>query len=207
LESILDDTNSQHVINETAFPGTPAAGFWSASPYGPTNAVWVVTWVTGASAYYVHAMPDGTVVLRERVRCVRDADVSLSSIRERYVEAPAQGIVADERTQLAWRLTVVGPHSYVESVAYCASLGEGWRVPTHKELLTLVDPTHLDPAIDVSAFPGTPSGDYWASTAPSESVLPGDAADPVRYVSFLNGTSYFVTDTTGDEKLYTRCVR
>ena len=45
---------------------------------------------------------------------------------------------------------------------YAQSLGEGWRVPTRAELLTLLDDTRCGPAC--SAFPDTPSAFFWSST-------------------------------------------
>ena len=44
------------------------------------------------------------------------------------------------------------------------TLGDGWRLPTRKELESLVDTSRHDPAIDTDKFPDTRSKRYWAST-------------------------------------------
>ena len=46
----------------------------------------------------------------------------------------------------------------------CAALGDGWRLPTRIELLSLVDDTRSEPAIDVARFPDTQSAAYWTAT-------------------------------------------
>lgn len=40
----------------------------------------------------------------------------------------------------------------------------GWRLPSVKELSSIADRSLSGPAINASAFPGTPSLKYWAST-------------------------------------------
>jgi hypothetical protein len=50
-----------------------------------------------------------------------------------------------------------------QALAHCAALslaGGGFRLPSIAELLTLVDPTRSQPAIDPIAFPGT-AGDFF----------------------------------------------
>ena len=44
------------------------------------------------------------------------------------------------------------------------ALGDGWRLPTRKELESLVDTSRHDPAIDTDKFPDTKSKWYWTST-------------------------------------------
>ena len=56
LSSIADKTRSNPAIDTAAFPATPSAGFWSASPYvGYSNYAWVVYFsygnVNGYSRY------------------------------------------------------------------------------------------------------------------------------------------------------------
>jgi len=43
-----------------------------------------------------------------------------------------------------------------------------WRVPNIKELLSIVDYSHYDPAIDANFFPNTFIQSYWSSTASPE---------------------------------------
>jgi hypothetical protein len=66
LFSLVDLTvTSGAMINQTAFPGTPAESFWTSSPYGGSSSLaWGVNFVNGFSGY-------GGVGYNLRVRCVR----------------------------------------------------------------------------------------------------------------------------------------
>jgi len=75
---------------------------------------------------------------------------------------------------------------------------DDWRLPTRIEMVSIVDFTRADPAIDPSAFSGTPSDYFWTSTA-----LAGSAAT-AWYLFFLDGN----THSGGDDSVYrVRCVR
>jgi Protein of unknown function (DUF1566) len=118
------------------------------------------------------------------------------------------GTVQDTKTGLIWQQTVslasydwAGAKTYCGSTAVSTSLGgTGWRLPTLKELQTIVDYTQAtDPKIDSTAFPSTPSDTFWSSSpaagAPSHAWL----------VDFFRGS----TDDGGDVSVgnYVRCVR
>ena len=77
-----------------------------------------------------------------------------------------------------------------QAAAYCASRGINWRLPTMRELVSLVDWTAYSPsskparaAIRLVSFPGTPATDFWTSTR--------DASDPGQAwsVHFFNGST------------------
>lgn len=75
-----------------------------------------------------------------------------------------------------------------------------WRMPTIKELASLVNRDVWDPIIDAGRFPGTQSDVYWSST--TETYDTGN----VWYVFFFDGRH----DSTGSSKassLYVRAVR
>ena len=75
--------------------------------------------------------------------------------------------------------------TWQEAKDYAASLGDGWRLPTIQELLTLVDYTKHNPACSV--FPDTPCEWFWSSSAYAGNTL--YAWD----VNFRNGhTNYSV---------------
>jgi hypothetical protein len=78
------------------------------------------------------------------------------------------GTVRDTRTSLTWqRVVSVDLRPKSSAAAYCTSLslaGSGWRLPQVSELLTLVDRTRNQPAIDGTAFPDTPVTWFWSST-------------------------------------------
>lgn len=70
----------------------------------------------------------------------------------------------------------------------CAALGPDWRMPTIQELLSLVDYSRFQPAIDTTFFLGVPTSDcwwFWSSTPGASS--PSACA---WYVDFNGGYSY-----------------
>jgi len=121
---------------------------------------------------------------------------------DRFVLIEAGSIVHDTKTNLKWQRTP--PSTLVSrsvSDSYCAGLslgGTGWRNPTIKELLTIVDwKATAAPVFPTAYFEG-PVGDYWSSTG----VYQGDGAR--RYVRFgTNGSSSNADSGTK----YVRCVR
>jgi len=78
--------------------------------------------------------------------------------------------VFDRDTGLTWQRYVSGPsRTWPDAIAYCGTLdladhASGWRLPSKKELESLVDVRVSNPAIDVLAFPATPSDGFWTST-------------------------------------------
>jgi hypothetical protein len=116
------------------------------------------------------------------------------------------GIVVDKVTGLTWQRDVdAKTYTWADAKAYCASLVlEGacpWRLPTRIELVSILDNTHVDPAIDSVAFPATPPERYWSSS-PSQS-FPG--SNYVWYVNFGAGDAYFFDGSTDLHRV--RCVR
>ncbi len=92
---------------------------------------------------------------------------------------------------------------YVGAKAYCESLvlggfSSGWRLPTARELQSIVDESSGPPLIEVEVFTAV-SQHYWAST-------PSVASDPNKawVVSFAEGDSGVIAkhDTS-----FIRCVR
>jgi hypothetical protein len=95
--------------------------------------------------------------------------------------APADsppGTVVDPATGLMWtRETIATDKTWSEAKAAAAAVTLGgftdWRLPTRKELLTLVDDTRYNPAINTDLFQ-CDSNRYWSSTVDAES--PSDCA-------------------------------
>ena len=160
LVSIVDDTQHFQAIDPTAFPGTSNGYYWASTPMVmfPGNA-FSVGGAEGDTAYRT-----GNV---DNVRCVRGTAAAQAS----QYQIQAGGAVLDTGTGLTWQ-QAVSPSTYAQSDAqsYCngnvANLpGSGWRLPSMKELQTLVDDGLVNPAIDPTAFPGTPfDAAYWTST-------------------------------------------
>lgn len=106
--------------------------------------------------------------------------------------------VRDTKTGLVWE-TSLWPDTvpYDEASKHCASLGGGFRVPTVKELLTLVDDTPQ--LLDAALFPGSQVKPYWSSTP----VNDGQHRWVVDWGEFGRPKTYW----SDYEPQYVRCVR
>lgn len=77
--------------------------------------------------------------------------------------------VRDVRTGLLWQRAVPAEaYTWGNANTYCQSLSlaglTGWRLPTVKELRSLVDIRTYRPAADQTVFPNTGRFRYWTST-------------------------------------------
>jgi hypothetical protein len=110
------------------------------------------------------------------------------------------GTVLDTKTKLTWQQT---PSSSTLNSAnantYCTDAGTGWRLPTVKELQTLVDDSVASPGptIDAGFFPGTPAGLFWSSTSTFGSWL----------VDFSTGNSSGYENIDSGFRQNVRCVK
>ena len=119
------------------------------------------------------------------------------------------GTVVDNATHLTWQQVVAtsggddgaGRSTWANAKCYCAGQGGGYRLPTAKELLTIVDFSRSNPAIDTSpgAFPNTPSDRFWTATP-----LAGSPPANAWFISFIDGYAGNV-DITQPNRV--RCVR
>ena len=93
------------------------------------------------------------------------------ALRRAAADAPdgryriASGEVFDTQTGLVWQqVSSSSTMSWADARLYCAGT---WRVPSMKELQTLVDEAETDPALDTAAFPdvsGAAGYEYWSSS-------------------------------------------
>ncbi len=67
-----------------------------------------------------------------------------------------------------------------------------WRVPTSRELISLIDYNKFNFTIDLNYFPNTQNSNYWSST-PSNQYI-----DQARNVSFNDGESVHTGFRSGD---------
>jgi hypothetical protein len=71
----------------------------------------------------------------------------------------------DRETDLVWtRGESANKLDYADAEAYCAGLGNGFRMPTIRERLSLVDYDRHEPAINTAFFDSPKSGYSWTST-------------------------------------------
>ncbi len=119
--------------------------------------------------------------------------------------------IRDLKTGLTWLRAPSPSKGYrAAAVAYCAGAPGGpFRLPTYKELLTLVDEDphwEYDPTsgsttlryIDPNAFPATPPDLFWTLSA-----APGG----VKVVNFGDGTTAVRNPGPTGDIAYARCVR
>jgi hypothetical protein len=108
----------------------------------------------------VDARPTPDVTLRwARWPMPNPPDAGVDAYTASYASDDA-GSVTDNKTMLVWTLQTWTAASFDEAFARCASLMNGWRLPTRIELASLIDWTQT-PTIDPTAFPDASGGPYW----------------------------------------------
>ena len=132
--------------------------------------------------------------------------VHSGAMRRAVADAPsgryqiAAGEVLDTQTGLLWQqVSSSSTMFWADAQTYC---GSGWRVPSMKEIQTLVDETKTGPAIDTTAFPdvsATSGYDYWSS-----SPVAGLSSAAWWFVEFNSGSNSY-GDPTSECRV--RCVR
>jgi hypothetical protein len=130
-----------------------------------------------------------------------------------YFFNSSAGTITDNFTGLVWqRYASTAPVPWASSFAVCASMSTSkvtWRVPSYKELLTLVDEVPhteyengalVSKAIDPNAFPGTAvDASYWSSSMPASQAGNANAFA----VDFHTGVPQLQDSL---QNLYVRCV-
>ena len=116
--------------------------------------------------------------------------------------------VTDNKTKLVWQqtpaptvMTWADAKSYCAGAAVSAALGgTGWRLPTVKELQSLVDYSVASggPTIDSTYFPNTPATYYWSTSLINTS--------DVACVDFTDAKTYGYS-SGGGNTAEVRCVR
>lgn len=124
-------------------------------------------------------------------------NAEVEKLRDELRTAAGREIRTVKVGDLEWQADVPDKRfTWEEAKAYAASRGDGWRLPTIQELLSLVDYTTYKPACRV--FPDCPSEWFWSSSAFSGS------STSAWYVNFSIGhTGNF--DVSGANRV--RCVR
>jgi hypothetical protein len=182
--------------------------FWSSTSLN-TSAAWNAEFSAGVVDFTAITTP-------QRFRCVRGTP---SPIARRFVRSEpvaAEPVVADSVTGLVWQGCAAGlrgadcstgaatTYTWQNSLAHCQNLtwaGYGdWYLPNVDELDSIVDVRRSFPAVEPSAFPGTPNAAFWSSTS--------NAASPsfAWLVAFNRGMVFYGgLDKTNPNDV--RCVR
>ena len=123
-----------------------------------------------------------------------------------YSRDNAVDVVTDNVTGLQWQDGTDHPFmAWSTAQTYCTDLdidGKGWRLPTKRELESLVDYSRSDRAIDPAFFNIGASAyaeEYWSSTP----YVSDDTQAAV--ITFHNG--YAQSHRSKTDLLYVRCVR
>lgn len=165
LSSLVDYGVLQPAIEITAFPNTVKDAYWTGTRSSrDAAAAWTVDFNIGQTW-------DGyTETSKKSVRCV-SAPLTPGggggAPIGRY--AVSADTVKDNITGLVWQRTLAPDDIYGSSVhKYCDDLQLGgasdWRLPTVKELQTLLDVRAVGVKIDTNAFPSTPLRQFWSSS-------------------------------------------
>jgi len=222
MASIVDFTKGP-AIDTTAFPGASGA-------FHKTSSDWILTIEqrgAGAGKDFAWAYNTGDGIVSNayskataaRLRCVR-SDGAGEGPSEPAVAPPnlytevAAGEIRDNYTGLVWQQGYSDAGMpFADAAAYCLTLalgGNTWRLPSVRELATLVDEARVAPSINVTMFPDTQYGSrsndwYWASHLARNSQT---AAWALNFDDGFTGTN---VGSSGDWNYFTagwvKCVR
>jgi hypothetical protein len=208
LVSIVDYTAISPSIDSAAFPGTTANLFWTVTPLaGRPHEAWYVQFIQGAT----NVLDTSDFNLSRCVRTAMNMAAACYAGGARFKTDAGAGTVTDASTGLVWQQVPAPAMTWSAAKASCTTAGAGFRLPSLKELQSIVDYgmayTGPGPAIDQTAFPATPVGAYWTSSPFSGS---DSAAWMVRF-SYGDTASSAVVSTPASafiqtDPKYVRCV-
>lgn len=206
LMSIADYSRISPSTDIDAFtPLVPYDNFWSLSSIPGTTKAWTVRFYEGllqsrnqSSSYYA--------------RCVRgNGDPGLTNkVPTNHYSSPAYGEVLDNYTRLVWQEKDSQPKqtmSFQTALGYCANLslnGKKWRLPSIKELATLVNEfapaSESAPVVEMSVFGTMAAANYWSSSLynnqqPTSSTYPWT-------LKFADGSI-----SSSESSAYAKCVQ
>lgn len=116
------------------------------------------------------------------------------------------GSVLDLVTGVTWQAGYKESVTWYGAESYCSTLtlnGDIWRLPDTHELKSLIDYGTNDPAIDITVFPGTPSGWFWGA----KTALPEDIGLGLESSWIINFYDGFVEYTSRSNLYNVRCVK
>jgi len=157
LSSILYFKQNSIKIHTDYFKNTRAGYYWSDTAYVNTESVICINFSTcndlsygKHSTFYVRGVRGHTA--SEPVRFEDNGDATIT----------------DRLTGLQWQKETQIAKKWEDAIFACETMTtagfQDWRLPTRKELRSLIDYQASNPAIDTQYFPDTHSDYYWSST-------------------------------------------
>lgn len=193
LESIIDYSLYWPVIDDMVFLGTHPGYYWTSSLNTINNETIpvVITFQIG-QVYSGLNLPQNLAV-----RCVSGSYPSPSFI------VNLNGTVLDQNTGLMWKKSFFNSFvkvAWEQALAFCEDMEfagyKDWRLPNVRELLSLMDYTYHEPAIDPTVFQNVPveSTIFWSSTTSDHEVnyMPdvGKHPNAAWTIDFFTGKSF-----------------
>lgn len=152
------DTSGHPVLDDQAFPLT-SSKFWSSS--GHDDTYWWLEFGAGSNGY----AEDSTTTsgFKAAARCVSGG----AQVGGDFVFITGEGDWLDKRSGLAWSCEELTGLDWVNALAACEnSTNNGhddWRLPSVKELETIVDRAQASPIYSSLCLPLN-AGAYWSSS-------------------------------------------
>ncbi|MDQ3037207.1 MAG: DUF1566 domain-containing protein, partial [Myxococcota bacterium] len=186
--SILDPTRSP-ALDPDAFPDAAPEYHWTSSlaPETPGSA-YSVYLGAGETTLGLTSRPSA------RVRCVAGGPPAIEAPHFEILDAET---VRDRGTGLVWSRAALAASSWPDARDACAAIGA--RLPSIRELQSIVDETRLDPMLDPALFPDARSVRHWSSTL-------RDAGELLPWTLDTLDAQTFADDSTSARHL-ARCVR
>ena len=153
-------TNSP-AIDTTNFPNTASGNYWTATAAvfaGYSSSAWVVGFNTGSPG-------GGAKSTTNYVRCV-----SAPTINQRNLTDNGNGTVTDARTNLVWDKSVSSSNTWAQALSLCKNstlASRTWRLPSATEIMTIVDFSQINPAVNQTYYPGSFTTFYTSTTNPT----------------------------------------
>ena len=181
IRSIVDYSSINKSINAEYFPNAKDAYYWSSTTRAnEIDFAW--------SLYFKYGY--GYSLNKSSNSCVR-AVRGGQHLHLSHLFINNDGTVTDANTGLMWQQnTPSDTMTWAQSLSYTEGLDlaghTDWRLPSIKEIDSIVDFTRTTPSIDPLYFPDTQSTHYWSSTV---------------YLQYVNNTSGLSFNNGNDSSL------
>jgi hypothetical protein len=206
--------STERTLRSSAAPQIGGCRMQSNDSVANSKSVWYVRFNDG-NASVEHRFSTAVVRLVHETAPVATRTRATAS-KERFIPSDDGTEITDIMTGLVWRRCAEGlqwnnasktcdgietKFVWKDALDYAKANGAGgWRMPSIKELFSVVDVTKQAPAIDTIAFPGTSPGGFFSTTPIN---VQGNVY--VKYVSFFDG--YIFQQSMYGDPLSIRMVR